>query len=92
MPRLTDETLLRYHQELHAVWSSGSASVFLLEATEQWALHEYFRFTESLSRSVLLEHRRAVSVDSGSLPQCAGRAFAKWRVCHRWLEAYRAIV
>lgn len=89
MPRISDHAYLQTRQELHAAWASDSTSVFLLDALEQWALHEYYRFGENLTGPTSLEHRKAVSSRDPSLPQRAGRAMSRWRHLAAGLEVNR---
>ncbi len=89
MPRLTDHNYLATHHELHDVWNSDPTSLFLLNGLEQWALHEYYSFSEKLSDNGLLEHRREVATSDPSLPQRAGRALAQWRIKIAALIRYR---
>lgn len=89
MPRLTDHAYLQIRQELHMAWHSDPTSVFLLDALEQWALHDYYRFAENLTEPRLLEHRKEISSREPSLPQRAGRALSRWRHLTVGLEGYR---
>lgn len=90
MPRLTDHTYSTIYQELHSVWVSDPTSIFLLNALEQRALHEYFRFSESLTGTHLIEHRRVVSAENPSLLQRAGRAFRRLHLLQPALGTYVA--
>jgi len=58
--------------------------------TEQWTLHSYYEFTEHLTDDELLTHRATVSQAQPSLPQSAGKAFAKLALFTKRLEAYRS--
>lgn len=71
MPRLSNTSYLQIYHELHEAWLNDAANIFLLDANEQWALHEYFRISERLTDAQLLEHRQTLPVNS-SLPQRAG--------------------
>ena len=62
----------------------------MLSPTEQWALHSYYEFTKHLMDSELLAHRAAVSKAQPSLPQSAGKAFARLRLFSERLVEYRA--
>lgn len=76
-------------QALRDEWNSTAGGAFvLLSPAEQWSLHEYYRFTEQLGCKQLLAHRAAVSTESPSLPQRAGRAYAHLRIFTARLEYY----
>ena len=62
----------------------------MLSPAEQWTLHSYYEFTKRLSDDQLLAHRAAVSKAQPSLPQSAGKAFAKLALFTKRLKAYRA--
>jgi len=62
----------------------------MLSPAEQWTLHSYYEFTKSLTDSELLAHRAAASEAQPSLPQTAGKAFARLRVFSERLVEYRA--
>lgn len=62
----------------------------MLSPTEQWTLHSYYEFTKHLTDDELLAHRAAVSKAQPSLPQSAGKAFARLRLFSERLAKYRA--
>jgi hypothetical protein len=91
MTRLTNTTYLLQHHQLKDEWSSESGGAFImLSPTEQWALHNYYEFTKRLTDSQLLAHRAAVSKAQPSLPQSAGKAFARLRLFSERLVGYQA--
>jgi len=62
----------------------------MLSPTEQWTLHSYYEFTKHLTETELLAHRAAVSKVQPSLPQTAGKAFARLRLFSARLAMYQA--
>lgn len=91
MTRLTNTTYLTQHHQLKAEWFSESGGAFImLSPTEQWTLHSYYEFTKHLTDDELLAHRAAVSKAQPSLPQSAGKAFARLRLFSERLAKYRA--
>jgi hypothetical protein len=90
MTGLTNTTYMLQHHKLKAEWFSASGGAFImLKPAEQWALLGYYEFTKQLSDSVLLVHRAAVCKTQSSLPQTAGKAFAKLATFTERLEVYR---
>lgn len=88
MTRLTNTTYLIQHHQLKDEWFSESGGAFIiLSANEQWYLNAYFEFTKKLSDYELLAHRQ--SITDRSLPQRAGRAFAKLAMFTDRLVEYR---
>ena len=63
----------------------------MLRPTEQWTLHSYYEFTKHMTDDELLTHRATVSKAQLSLPQSAGKAFAKLALFTKRLETYRAM-
>lgn len=91
MPRLTDPTYLQTCHELRDAWDSDSTAFFLLTATDQWVLHDFFCPSEALRDAELVGHRRQVTVADPSLPQRAGRALAKLRVKQERVREFAAL-
>ena len=60
----------------------------MLSPSEQWTLHAYFEFTKKLTDTELLAHRQSVSLISPSLPQRAGRAYARFRLFSERIPDY----
>lgn len=80
MPRLTTLDFLNHRAALRKEWFENHGYAFIvLTPTQQFHLHDYFAFTKDLSPLDVLEHRQTVSAGSSSLPQQAGRAFARIR-------------
>lgn len=79
MARLTNNDYLENRWWLTQLWLDSVGSFVELSSREQWHLHAYFRFTEDLSDSSALQHRKAVSRDRPALPQQAGRALRRLR-------------
>jgi hypothetical protein len=91
MTRLTNTTYLTQHHQLKDEWLSESGGAFImLSPTEQWTLHSYYEFTKNLTDHELLAHRAAISKARPSLPQTAGKAFARLRIFTERLVEYRA--
>lgn len=61
----------------------------MLSPAEQWTLHSYYEFTKNLTDTELLAHRAAVSTAQPSLPQSAGKAFARLRIFSDRLSDHR---
>jgi len=90
MPRLTNQLYFLQSQHLRSVWLKQTKSAMpLLKANEQWALFAFFLPHERISDQLRLEFREYVTKQEPSLPQRAGRAFAKLRLVEQRLEAYR---
>jgi hypothetical protein len=88
MTRLTNPTYFAQHHQLKTEWlSPGGGAFFMLTPKEQWELHTYFEFTRTLSDEELIAHRK--SITDRSLPQRAGRAFAKLLLFTNRLEKYQ---
>lgn len=67
----------------------------MVTTRDQRYLHDYFRFSEQLSDTELLEHRKGASSERPTLPQCAGRALRHlanpqyvWRRGHQRIRVY----
>lgn len=78
MPRRTKTAYLVSVNQLRQQWQENVGLFGLLSPRDQRYLHDYFQFTEHLDEQELLRHRGAVSQRQPSLPQCAGRALAKF--------------
>jgi hypothetical protein len=77
MPRLNTSTYLHHHYQLKSVWEIDQRPFTYLSQTDQWDLHKYFQFASDKTGAELIEHRRNVHALDPSLPQRAGRAYAK---------------
>lgn len=65
---------MKIAHELAARWKADPGSLAEYSPQDQRYLHDYYRPSETLSDEQLLEHRREITKDQPSLPQCAGRA------------------
>ncbi len=74
MPRLSTSDYLFLYTYLYEVWQTQRQAFSLISTQDQWYLHQYFRLSEELTALELLVHRRAITGEQPSLPQCAGRA------------------
>ena len=77
MPRLTDHEYLRLHQQLHEIWCGHQQLFGWLTFRDQGYLHAYFQLAVIVPDHALLAHRRQVTAEQPSLPQCAGRAYSR---------------
>ncbi|MGJ6122305.1 hypothetical protein QN239_06990 [Mycolicibacterium sp. Y3] len=77
MPRLTTPTYLLQHHQLKALWAEDQRRFVFLTWNDQLALHTYYLFTLDRTEPELIDHHRNVRVGDPSLPQRAGRAYAK---------------
>jgi hypothetical protein len=77
MPRLNKSTYLQNHHQLKTVWEIDQRPFAYLNSRDQLDLHKYFQFASDKTETELIEHRRNVHKLDLSLPQRAGRAYAK---------------
>jgi hypothetical protein len=77
MPRITHLYYSARREQLRKIWASGGWEFSLLTAREQWDLHEYYVITQDMTDQELRLHRRLVKQVDPSLPQRAGRTYAK---------------
>lgn len=76
MPRLTDQSYLRIHDQLRRFWLHDYLGYAELTPSEQRVLHDYFRPSDGLTNAELLQHRTDVTARRPSLPAQAGKAYA----------------
>jgi hypothetical protein len=70
----------RQHLALKVTWEHAAGNFAKLTPQDQWRLHEYFRFSDKLTREQLYEHWLEMKKDpNSSHPHCAGRAYAAMR-------------
>lgn len=79
MPRLTNNDFLMRHRFLKRLWEDESLQSLygMLLPQEQWDVHQYYQMINTGSEADILETRTTVNLGDESLPQCAGRAYAK---------------
>jgi hypothetical protein len=78
MSRLTDTVYLNQRNQLRGDWFDHRGWTFSrLEPIEEMDLHAYFAPTKDLTDEQAIAHRREASKRDPSLPQRAGRAFAR---------------
>jgi hypothetical protein len=77
MPRLTHDTYTDQRERLCEVWNFIEREFALLKPHEQWDLHRFYAISEDMTDAELRLHRRLVKQVDPSLPQRAGRAYAK---------------
>lgn len=77
MPRLSHFVYLQHRLALRADWLAGGFAFVVLTAEEQWAIHDFYEPTLDLSEDELRELRRRVTREQPSLPQRAGKAYAR---------------
>lgn len=76
MPRVPLTAYCERRNKLRQLWKADHGNLLGLSATEQWALHEYYRFAEDLTQNQVREHWNQQHAKRSSLPQRAGRAYA----------------
>ena len=59
------------------LWQTGPRPLSCLSPGDQLALHKYYLFALDKIEAELISHRRNVHIGDPSLPQRAGRAYAK---------------
>lgn len=89
MPRLTDHDYLQNHELLRADREVDNTAFVMLSAGEQWDLFQYYLPHQPHTPAALLAHRRDVAALDPSLPQRAGRAYAKLLKLKALLPEYR---
>lgn len=77
MPRLTTPTYLSHHHQLKALWATDPRPFADLTWNDQLDLHRYYLLTLDKTEAELIAHRHNVHLGDPSLPQRAGRAYAK---------------
>lgn len=79
MPRLTNNDFLMRHRFLKRLWEDESLQSLYGELLpqEQWEIHQYYQMINTGSGADIVETRTTVNAGDESLPQCAGRAYAK---------------
>ena len=77
MPRLNTSTYVHNHHQLTELWLTDQNAFSYLSPSDQLDLHKYFQFASDKTEADLIEHRRSVHMLDPSLPQRAGRAYAK---------------
>lgn len=79
MPRLTNNDFLMRHRFLKRLWEDEHLKSLygMLLPQEQWDVHQYYQMINTGSDADIIETRTTVNLEDESLPQCAGRAYAK---------------
>lgn len=77
MPRITHLYYSAQREQLCQIWAFSSHKFSLLTPKEQWDLHKHYALTEDMTGPELRLHRRLMKRVDPSLPQRAGRAYAK---------------
>lgn len=79
MPRLTNNDFLMRHRFLKRLWEDEHLKSLygILLPQEQWDAHQYYQMINRGSDADIIETRTTVNPGDESLPQCAGRAYAK---------------
>lgn len=67
------------HRFLRRLWEDEYLQSLygLLLPQEQWEVHQYYQMINTGSDADIIETRTTVNLGDESLPQCAGRAYAK---------------
>ena len=80
MPRLTTLNYLAQRAALRREWFERHGYAFaVLSPADQILIHTFFEPTKNFTPLKLLEHRKTQTALSPTLPQRAGRAFARIR-------------
>jgi hypothetical protein len=80
MPRLTNPQYLEQRAALHSDWFDQDAyAIAQLDPADQMELHAYYAHTDDLTNEQAIAHRQAKTKQDPSLPQVAGRIYAKIR-------------
>lgn len=80
MPRLTTLNYLHQRAAVREEWQLRNGYAFaVLSPTEQFCIHDFFEPTKNLSPLEAVAHRKDITARRPSLPQQAGRAFARIR-------------
>lgn len=89
MPRLTNNDFLIRHRFLKRLWEDEHLKSLygLLAPNEQWDVHQYYQTINTGSDAEIIETRTTVNPGDESLPQCAGRAYAKLFSAFRQIAA-----
>jgi hypothetical protein len=78
MPRLTNPQYLAQRQRLKVDWfDRGGSIIGRLDPIDQMDLHAFFAHSRDLTDEQALAHRIAATAQYPSLPQIAGRLYAK---------------
>jgi len=89
MPRLTIPTYLSRHYQLKQLWTYDQRWFANLSYKDQIALHTYYLPSLEKTKTELLAHHRNVQIADSSLPQRAGRAYARLVRGDVWTESAR---
>jgi hypothetical protein len=77
MPRITPITYISRHHQLKQLWSEYPRWFSYLTPNDQMALHTYYLLTLDKTDEELLTHHSNVKIGDSTLPQRAGRAYAR---------------
>lgn len=78
MTRLTHTTYKRQHHQLRREWRDRHGYAFtMLSPTEQILIHDFYEPSKRLMGADLKAHRAVITTARLSLPQQAGKAFAR---------------
>lgn len=89
MPRVKTEEQWRRYQVLREANQSGHPAMSLLEAQDQWILHDYYWFSHPLNLQQFKVHLKQVAKEHPSLPNRAGKAFVRFVDAYERVDAYR---
>lgn len=77
MPRITNQQYINIHRTLRQLWEDDFRHFEKLSGNDQLTLHQYFAPSKELSDDELLAHRQAVTLEEPSLPNQAGKTWAR---------------
>lgn len=83
MPRVSNLDFLATHRQLRFAWLEYPELFACLSYTDQMALHQFFAPSLDAADLALVAHRRHVTALGASLPQRAGRAYARFHALRR---------
>lgn len=80
MPRVSFTTYYERRTKLRQAWKANCGNFSNLSPREQWDLHQYYRFAESLNTDQVCENWTTQHTKSSSLAQRAGRAYVAFEL------------
>lgn len=76
MSRVSFATYCERRTKLGQSWQTSRSDFLGISPKEQWILHEYYRFSESLTLDQLHQHLTELHAKRSSMAQRAGRAYS----------------
>jgi len=79
VPRINHQQYCTQRDFLIYAWEHFPKLYGLLSVSQQWDVHRYFQPSRDLTELQLRAHRKTVSAEDHSLPNRAGKAYARMR-------------